>query len=168
MGSRPGAEAGTGSRLEGFGTQGLGRAFLLVRQELEDNKRLEERINGGMSAMRRREVWATMFAQYRDFLASPEGREATPPTRTWLRSRRCGSPMRRCGRRCRTRPGLGEKALHYVRSAVGLESDPLGGYWVTRKGLALEPWGTLGGGYCGNYGLICVHEITALARPDRR
>ena len=57
-----------------------------------------------------------------------------------------------------------EKALHYVRSAVGLERDPLGGYWVTRKGLALEPWGTLGGGYCGNYGLNCVHEMTALAQ----
>ena len=62
----PRRQSAAGSRLEGFGTQGLGRAFLLVRQDLKDAKRLEQMIdNDGdptTPAVRRREAWATMFA----------------------------------------------------------------------------------------------------------
>ena len=135
-------------------------------QDLEDNKRLEEMIDDGdptAPAVRRREVWAAMFVRCRDFLTSPQGRgnatnqDLAQITSMWLANEALPMPA----------PDMAwprEKALHYVRSAVGLERDPLGGYWVTCKGLALEPWGTLGGGYCGNYGLLCVHEMTTLAQ----
>ena len=155
-----------GSALEGFGTQGLGRALLLVRRELEEKKLLDQPIDEDADPatppVPRREAWATMFARHRDFLASAAGRghagnqDMAQMTSLWLANEAARALV----------PGQGwprEKALTYVRAAVGLERNPLGGYWVTRKGLALEPWGTLGGGYCGNYGLMCVHEITGLA-----
>ncbi len=162
----PRRKPAAGSALEGFGTQGLGRAFLLVRRELEEGKRLEEKVHGDGdpdgSAVRRREAWAAMFARHRDFLASPAGRghaanqDIAQITSMWLANEavRALAPDDAWPR---------DKALKYVRVAVGLEKAPLGGYWVTRKGLALEPWGTLGGGYCGNYGLNCVHEMSTLA-----
>ena len=162
----PHRKPAAGIALEGFGTQGLGRAFLLVRRELENKKQLEDMFDGdgepAAPAVRRRDAWTAMFARHRDYLATPGGRghaanqDMAQITAMWLANEavRALAPDDAWPR---------EKAQRYVRSAVGLEKDPLGGYWVTRKGLALEPWGTLGGGYCGNYGLNCVHEITTLA-----
>ena len=58
---------------------------------------------------------------------------------------------------------LRDRALEYVYQGVGLDHDPLGGHLLSNQGLPLEPWGTLGGGYCGNYGLMCVHLVSEMS-----
>ena len=155
-----------GSCLEGFGTAGLGQALVLVHEDLAAKGLLDREVDAdgdpATPAVPRRAAWAEMFARHRDYLVSREGRghatnqDLAQMTAMWLanESLRALAPDRAWPR---------EKALEYVREAVGLRQDPLGGYWVTRKGLALEPWGTLGGGYCGNYGLMGVGAIGRLA-----
>ncbi|MDH7569869.1 MAG: hypothetical protein QHJ73_09820, partial [Armatimonadota bacterium] len=155
-----------GSCLEGFGTAGLGQAFVVLADTLQQQGLLEvlvdEDADPATPPVARRLAYATMFERHRDFLASPVGRghatnqDLAQMTALWLSNEalRRLAPERAWPR---------AEALRYVRSAVGLERDPLGGYWVTRKGLALEPWGTLGGGYCGNYGLMAVGQLCRLA-----
>jgi hypothetical protein len=155
-----------GSCLEGFGTNALGRAFLLVHKELAEKSLLDRKIDSdgdpATPPIPRRAAYAEMFLKHRDYLASAPGRghatnqDLAQITALWLanESLRALDPEKAWPR---------EKAMEYVYSAVGLAECPLGGYWVTRKGLGLEPWGTLGGGYCGNYGLGSVGLICRLA-----
>ena len=63
-----------------------------------------------------------------------------------------------------------QAALEYVYSATGLAATPLNadpalaGFWNSPKALPMEPWGTLGGGYDGNYGLDnCIAGLVYLA-----
>jgi hypothetical protein len=159
-----------GSCLEGFGTAGPGDAFVAVQKELAAKGLLDRGVDHDGDPRTppapRRQAWADMFARHRDFLASAEGRghatnqDLAQMTALWPANEalRTLAPDKAWPR---------EKALSYIRAAVGLAKDPLGGYWVTRKGLCLEPWGTLGGGYCGNYGLMSVHEVARLADLTR-
>jgi hypothetical protein len=156
-----------GSCLEGFGTQALGQAVLLLQNELAAGKLLEQPIDAdgdpSTPALPRREAWAEMLRRHRDFLASKEGRgHAANQDLAQMNALWSANEVARVLAPPQAWPR--EKALEYVHSAAGLTKDPLGGYWITRKGLCLEPWGTLGGGYCGNYGLMGVHQLSDLAR----
>lgn len=154
------------SCLEGFGTNALGRAFLLLADDPAFKRLLDAETDAdgdpATPKVPRRAAWAAMFERHRDFLVSREGRghatnqDLAQMTAMWLanESLRSLAPDKAWPR---------AKALEYVYAAVGLAECPLGGFWVTRKGLCLEPWGTLGGGYCGNYGLGAVPLVSRLA-----
>lgn len=158
--------ADAGGIIEGDGTRWLGRAFLEVHRDLERARLLDAAIEDDNDPttppVPRRAAYARLFARHRDFVVSPSGQghaanqdqlqvlamwtaneavRALDPSQAWPR----------------------DKALAYVYRACGLAADPLGGRWLSARGLPLEPWGTLGGGYCGNYGLMCVHLISELA-----
>ncbi|MCE5217247.1 hypothetical protein LLH03_09490 [bacterium] len=155
-----------GSCLEGFGTSALGQCLVLVGPELAAggfvDKACDDDGDPGSPEISRRQAWAQMLAKHRDFLAGPYGRghatnqDMAQMGALWLANEaiRFLEPDKAWPR---------DRALSYVYSAAGIAKDVLGGYWVTRKGLCLEPWGTLGGGYCGNYGANCVRELCRLA-----
>ena len=166
----PQRQPAAGSCLEGFGTQALGQAALLLQDEFAARKLLDQPIDAdgdpATPALRRREAWAEMLRRHRDFLASKAGRghatnqDLAQMTALWAANEavRVLAPPLAWPR---------ERAMEYVYSAVGLAKDPLGGFWISRKALGLEPWGSLGGGYCGNYGLMAVHQVCALAELTR-
>jgi hypothetical protein len=54
--------------------------------------------------------------------------------------------------------------LGYAYGAVGVTDGPVGAPWVSPSGLALEPSGTLDGGYDGRWGVITIRSMCALAR----
>ena len=161
----PQRQRAAGSCLEGFGTYGLGQAVLLLQKDLAA-KLLDQPFDAiGDIALRpasRRAAWGDMLARHRDFLAGPGGRgHATNQDLAQINALWVSNEAVRILLPPRAWPR--EKAMEYVYSAVGLAKNPLGGYWVTEKGLALEPWGTLAGGYCGNYGLMGTHMICRMA-----
>jgi len=153
------------SCIEGGGTRWLARAFLELAGELEARGVLDEKIDHDCDPLTppipRRSVYAQMFASHRDYLAREARGHATNQDlfqiqSMWLcnEALRCLEPKTAWSR---------EKAIKLVYSAVGLEPDIYGGHWFSPKGLPLEPWGTLGGGYCGNYGRECVHLVCEMA-----
>lgn len=158
--------ARAGGIIEGDGTRWLGRALLHVYRELQQQGLLDARIDDdddpATPAVSRRAAYARLFALHRDFLGSREGQghaanqDMLQVLALWTanESVRLLAPDRAWPR---------DRALAPVRRAAGLAPDLLGGQWLSRKGLPLEPWGTLGGGYCGNYGLLCVHLLSELA-----
>jgi len=155
-----------GSCLEGFGTVGLGMSLVLVGKDLAAARMLDTPIDHDgdprTPPVSRRRAWAEMLARHRDFLTSPAGRgHATNQDLAQMNAMWAANEALRL-----LAPDMAwprEKALPFAYAAAGLAPDVLGGRWVTRKGLALEPWGTLGGGYCGNYGLMGIDELSRLA-----
>lgn len=153
------------SCIEGYGTRWLGRAFLEVADHIKSWGLLDEKIDDDYDPktpmIPRREVYARMFALHRDYLVREARGHATNQDlfqvqSMWL----CNEALRHL------KPELvwpREEALKFVYSAIGLAPDIYGGYWFSPKGLPLEPWGTLGGGYCGNYGRECAHLVCEMA-----
>jgi hypothetical protein len=156
-----------GSCLEGFGTIALGQTILSAPEAMLSDSVLSVAIDDDDDPVTppvpRRTAWAKMLALHRDYLASPVGRgHATNQDMAQILALWQANEALHI-----LAPDLAwprEKTLPYVYSAVGLAPDVLGGYWVTSKGLCLEPWGTLAGGYCGNYGANCVQELCHLAK----
>lgn len=153
------------SCIEGYGTRWLARAFLEVADVLKAKGILDEPIDDdndpNTSPLPRHKVYARMFALHRDYLVREARGHATNQDLFQIQSMwLCNEALRHLAPQ---EAWSREKALEFVYSAVGLAPDLLGGFWVSPKGLPLEPWGTLGGGYCGNYGIGCVHLICEMA-----
>ncbi|MGC3989541.1 MAG: hypothetical protein QM796_07670 [Chthoniobacteraceae bacterium] len=163
-----------GSPLEGYGTQGLGLAFNLIYAEAQKDSTtntllqayLSATISDGVNTLTRQQAWANLFSGNVQFLLNNRGhatnQDLAQMTAMWLENQAAVS--------------LGSTALstsaalQYVYSATGLAASPLSttasqaGVWFSPLALPLEPWGTLGGGYDGNYGMgNCVTELVYLA-----
>jgi hypothetical protein len=163
----PGRTPAMGSGAEGSGTKALGRAFLILSDALAASGALAVAVDHDDDAttppVPRAQAWADMFARHRDFLASPAGRsrgtmyDQSQMEALWLANQAVAvlAPARAWPR---------ETALSYVASAIGLADGPFGGRSVTAAGLALEPTGTLAGGYDGRWGLITIRSMCALAQ----
>ncbi|MCS7254052.1 MAG: hypothetical protein NZ781_08535 [Armatimonadetes bacterium] len=153
------------SCLEGYGTRWLARAFLEVADVLKAKGILEEAIDDdgdpATPPILRGKVYARMFASHRDYLVREARGHATNQDLVQIQSMwLCNEALRHLSPE---EAWSRDAALKFVYSAVGLSSDPLGGFWFSPKGLPLEPWGTLGGGYCGNYGIECAHLTCEMA-----
>lgn len=155
-----------GHCLEGFGTQGLGRAALLTGAALAASGRLAETLDDDADAktpaVPRRLAWTRMLAAHRDYLVSDRGRgHATNQDLAQIRAMwLCNEALRQL-EPAQAWPRA--QTLAYVEQATGLARNPMGDYWLTAKALALEPWGTLAGGYSGDYGVNCVYQVCDLA-----
>jgi len=163
-----------GSPLEGYGTQGLGLAFDLIYAEAQKDSTtntllqsyLSATISDGVNTLTRQQAWANLFNGNVQFLLNNRGhatnQDLAQITAMWLENQAAVS--------------LGSTALstsaalQYVYSATGLAASPLSstasqaGFWFSPMSLPMEPWGTLGGGYDGNYGMSnCLTELVYLA-----
>ena len=166
-----------GSPLEGYGSQGLGLAFTLLYAEAQANSSvntllqsyLNTDISDGVNTLPRRQAWENLFNNNVQYLiANGRGHAANQDmaqmTAMWLENESAlelGS----------TNSLTTSQALQYVYSAVGLAASPLSstpslaGSWCSGLSLPMEPWGTLGGGYDGNYGDVNdLEEMSYLAQ----
>lgn len=155
-----------GNCLEGFGQQGLGAAFLTVEHQLAStpylNQLVDEDANPDTPAIPRRQAWANLFAASRDYLTSSVGRGHAPnqdmadQLAAYLSNRalRVLAPERAWSK---------ARMRDYLDSAAGFKPDIYGGRWLSRKGLSLEPNGSLNGGFCGNYGPAVIEPLFRLA-----
>ena len=166
-----------GNPLEGFGVQGIGLAFDTIYQHAQAdpavNTLLQSYLNAsitdGINTLTRREAWKNMFNKSVQFFLSDMGRghatnqDLAQITGMWLQNKAAihlGS----------TTSLSTQAAMQYVHSATGLAATPLNpdpalaGFWCSPKALPMEPWGTLGGGYDGNYGMDnCLIGLVYLA-----
>jgi hypothetical protein len=165
-----------GNPLEGYGTQGLGLAFDLIYAEAQTDPAtnsllqtyLAASISDGVNTLPRSQAWANMFNNNVTYLTtSGRGHAANQDlaqmTAMWLENQAALSLGS-------TSALTTAAALQYVYSATGLAASPLSstpsqaGFWFSPLSLPMEPWGTLGGGYDGNYGIQnCVEEVSYLA-----
>jgi len=154
------------SPLEGLGDRWLGQAMVKVYDKLNAKGLLEQTIDHDdhpdTPNLSRRQAYSEMFKANRDYVISAMGRGHAPnqdlgqmlamywdnrsiellmPSEAWPQS----------------------KVLAYLDSSVGLANDVYGGYWISQKGIPLEPNGTSSGGYTGEYGPHCVDMVARIA-----
>ncbi len=159
--------------LMGFGMMGLPAAFLLLEKEIASGSLLKQTIddddNVETSEVPRGQAYADLFVGMRDYLVSSRGRGHAPNQD--MADILAASLCDRCLRRLRPAQAWSDQDLkRYVDAACGLDKDIYGGYWISRKGLSLEPHGSSNGGYCGNYGPSVIDPLFRLAtltRDDR-
>jgi len=152
--------------LMGFGMMGLPAAFLVLQKEITSSDSLEQGIddddNVETPAVPRGQAYADLFVGMRDYLVSPRGRGHAPnqDMADILAAYLCD----RCLRHLRPAQAWSDQDLkRYVDAACGFDKDIYGGYWISRKGLSLEPHGSSNGGYCGNYGPSVIDPLFRLA-----
>jgi len=154
------------SCLEGFGLMGPPMAFLLLENELMRPELLREKIDDDADPATpqksRRQVYTDLFRNARNYLVSRGGRGHAPNQDNidLLAALLCDRALKTLA------PELAwprETVENYAEIAVGLRPDPYGGYWISAKGVSMEPNGSCNGGYCGNYGSHVLEPAFRLA-----
>ena len=145
----------------------MAESFLLLANEIVESNYLDELIDDDASEATpkttRREAYLRMYIKSRDYLSTRghapnqfginaygvylanEVIRVLDASQAWSRAR----------------------VLDHLYVAVGLRQDRYGGYWISPKGLSLEPNGSSGGGYCGNYGPHAIELLANLARVTK-
>jgi hypothetical protein len=166
----PHATAAGGSPLEGFGVKGLARAYLLLAEPLAQSGVLEQLVDHDLDPatpkQARRVAWADMFVRARGFLLSAGRGHASNQDQAATTAAYLANEVIRSLDPARVSPTA--DLLAAVDEGFGLLPSPLGGYWITNKGLSLEPWGTLAGSYDGHYSYspISLSTLAASATGD--
>ena len=143
--------------LEGYGHFGLSHAFVLIGQELDENGYLDVTIdnddNPNTPEVLRREAYLQLFTMSRDYLTSPVGRGHAPNQDM---ADIIGAVLaNECVRHLNPPDAWSnDQVSEFIHQAVGLDKMQYGGYWVSPKGISMEPNGNLNGGYSGGYGEI--------------
>lgn len=163
----PARAAAAGSSTEGSGTRGMGRSFVLLADALASAGTLDALVDDDgdptTPSVPRRQAWADMFARHRDFLASPPGRsQNTMYDQSQVEALWWANEAVRLLVPARALPR--DVMVGYVAGAVGVGAGPIGAPWVSPRGLALEPSGTLDGGFDGRWGVITIRTMCVLAQ----
>jgi len=163
-----------GNCLEGFGHMGIGAAFLLMKQEIERSRCLDELVdeddNPNTPSVPRRDAWTRLFQGSRDFLTTTRGHAPNQDIANQVASYLSNLCLRELSPE---QAWPEDKIRKYAYAACGFEPSIYGGTWISRKGISCEPHGTLNGGYCGNYGevtepLCYLAQLTGDKRIEQR
>ncbi len=162
-------EAG-GNNLTGFGLRSAGKAILDVYDGLTDdilNAPIDSDADGAEDKTRR-EAWSTMLASARDYLIDIEKGYGHAPNQDMANSiaaLRFDAVLEKLGGSALTKAN---RASIYS-FCFGDEKNPVtSSYWISPKGTILENFGSVQGGYSGDYGSAAIAELSQLAEHGRK
>ncbi len=156
---------GGGNNLTGFGLKSAAKAILLISEAADENGYFAEMIDSdadGVADMNRKQAWQIMMAKARDYLVTLDGTGHAP-----------NQDMANITAALRL-----DRALQLMGSslvwdeaerkrqfdiAFGFDiSKACSSYWVSPKGLILENFGSIQGGYSGDYGMTAISQLGEL------
>lgn len=163
----PERKAAVGNNLTGFGLRSVGKSVLEVWNDIDSVTRSEyiDSDGDGIADTARITAWEKMFSAARDYLITIEGGYGHAPNQDAANSIAAlafDAVLKRNG---------SSKAL--IKGAVGtvldinfgLSKNPVtSSYWVSSKGTILENFGSVQGGYSGDYGTNAITELSSLAK----
>lgn len=151
------------SPLSGLGDRWMGKALVTVYDDMKARDMLDVLVDHDddpkTPLLTRREAWAQMFAANREYMAKIERGHAPNQDLGQIQAMFWDDKALALLSPSEAWPKKTIKS--YIASAAGLRKDIYGGYWFSEKGIALEPNGTSGGGYTGDYG---PHNVDFLAK----
>ena len=152
------------SCLEGFGDRSLGKAFVMLHEQILAGGYLDELIdhddNPDTPKVTRRAAYPEMFAANRKYVVTERGHATNQDLAQILAMYYSNEALRIIS------PDdvwSDEEVLRYAYSAAGITEDIYGGRWFSQKGMPLEPNGTSGGAYSSGYGINCLTLLAELA-----
>ena len=165
----PERKPASGNNLTGFGLRSVGECILEIHGSLDDAA-LNEEIDSnadGIADMKRSEAWIAMLEKARDYLIDPNGGYGHAPNQDMANSiaaLRFDVALGSLGGRVLLK---GSRAAIFER-CFGLSKNlATSCYWVSPKCTILENFGSIQGGYSGDYGSNAVVELSQLAQIAR-
>lgn len=156
----------SGNNLTGFGLRSVGEAIIMLFDELDDNiwNEIIDSDADGNADMDRKSAWDKMMSTARDQLVSVDGSGHAPnqDMANIIAALRFDICLSKMGSENAWKSG---KVASLLDICFGLEKNTvLSSYWVSEKGTILENFGSVHGGYSGDYGSSAAAEISQLAQ----
>ncbi len=165
----PDRKNASGSNLTGFGLRSAAYALDAVYDDVKAggddlDKYIDMDADGYIdTSVRRKGAWETMAAAARDYLTSLDGAGHAPnqDMADIIAALRFNNVLKRMGS---SKAWDETEITHELDMAFGLEPNICcSSYWVSPKGLILENFGSIQGGYSGDYGIMALEEMSQLA-----
>ncbi len=161
----PERKPASGNNLTGFGLRSVARALNSVYGDIDESGYLSKYIDSdgdGELDTVRRAAWRKMAEASRDFLTSLDGCGHAPnqDMADTIAALYFDKLAVRAGG-----SGLSDNEItELLDRALGFSpSLACSSYWVSPKGLILENFGSIQGGYSGDYGIMALGEMSQLA-----
>lgn len=166
----PDRAAAGGNNLTGFGLRSVAAGILYVYDDIAASGRLEGMIDSdasGQTDMKRKTAWGRMIAASRDYLVSLDGAGHAPnqDMANIVAALRFEMVLQLMNSEYSWKNQNKEADVaHLLDIGLGFDiSAACSSYWVSPKGLILENFGSVQGGYAGDYGTEALEELTQLA-----
>lgn len=166
----PERKEASGSNLTGFGLRSVGEALLLIWDDLSDavkNEMIDSDADGIEDTVRT-DAWNTMLESARDFLITLEGGYGHAPNQDMANSEaalKFDALLMRSGGNTLSRQSRNAILARCFGDSKNLV---LSSYWVSEKGTILENFGSVCGGYSGDYGSIAIVQLSRIAEAASR
>lgn len=162
-------DANTNQHLTGFGLRSVGAGILQLYDEIEAKGYFDADIDAdadGVTETNRKTAWAQMLASARDYLFSLDGCGHAPNQdmadiaallrfEKILQNMNSDLSWKAQGKEANIEQAIG--------IGLGFEvSKATSSYWVSPKGLILENFGSLQGGYSGDYGINALPQLAEI------
>ncbi|HIU57942.1 MAG TPA: hypothetical protein IAA61_09080 [Candidatus Ornithomonoglobus merdipullorum] len=163
------SEAG-GNHLTGFGLRSMGEALLMIWDDLGDEEKSEliDSDADGIEDTARLTAWNAMLESARDYLITLEGGYGHAPNQDMANSEaalKFDAFLIRSGGNTLSRQGRNSVLARCFGDSKNLV---LSSYWVSEKGTILENFGSVCGGYSGDYGSIAIVQLSRIAEAASR
>lgn len=159
----------SGSNLTGFGLRSVGEALLDIWDSIDDNVKLEliDSDADGVADSTRIEAWNRMLENARDYLITIEGGYGHAPNQDMANSEaalKFDAVLSMSGGETLT---SGRKSAVLGTCFGDVKNLALSSYWVSEKGTILENFGSVQGGYSGDYGSSAVVQLSRIAKTAK-
>lgn len=155
----------SGNHLTGFGLRSVAQAMITICNDVDFDVEIDSDADGRTDMVRSR-AWEQMAAAARDYLVSLDGAGHAPNQDmadiiAALRFEKALQLMNSgLSWKAQNRDDEIEKQLDM---ALGFSPNiACSSYWVSPKGLILENFGSIQGGYSGDYGIEAIEEMSQL------
>ena len=158
----------SGSALTGFGLRSVAYALDVMYNDIDSdgnylNKYIDSDADGIVETNRRRKAaWEEMAADARDFLTSFEGAGHAPnqDMADIIAALRFNNALAKMNS---SRVWDEAEVINQLDMALGFKTNiACSSYWVSPKGIILENFGSIQGGYSGDYGINALEEMSQL------
>ncbi len=162
----PDRQNASGNNLTGFGLRSVAKAVVMVYDDVKNNGYLSKDIDSdadGEPDTVRKDAWEGMIACGRDYLLTFDGTGHAPNQDmadiiAALNFDKALSMMESA------KTWSDAEVEYQLDIALGFRiNKACSSYWVSPKGLILENFGSIQGGYTGDYGIAALEEISQLA-----
>lgn len=158
-----------GNNLTGFGLRSVAKAIVMVYDDIKDNGYLNKYIDADAddySDTARKSAWVSMMANARDYLTSLDGAGHAPnqDMADIIAAVRFEKALQMMDSELSWKNQGNEAEIEkQLDIALGFRTNiSCSSYWVSPKGLILENFGSIQGGYSGDYGIAALEEMSQL------
>lgn len=166
----PNRKNAAGNNLTGFGLRSVAEAIVTVLDDVKAGGYLTRDIDAdadGALDTKRKAAWESMMSSARDYLVSLDGAGHAPnqDMADIIAALKFEKALQMLNSSLSWKNGGNEEQIeNELDIALGFRiNKACSSYWVSPKGLILENFGSIQGGYSGDYGIAALEEVSQLA-----